>query len=158
MDEAHPSSPGNFPSLNMNNLEEAHEDNTMANQASEAGINHNQYQVLAKAEGEEKEDVLMALDKVKDKAEDEVEDEAEDELKDEEEDEEEMEDIPMKLLPMPVCNHCLCYDLKIMVPPVDNLVAAVAEVLQHSISGILSLARSCWPIPKSSINMIFLPF
>jgi hypothetical protein len=134
-DKAHPSLPGDFPSLNVNNLEEACEYNTTANQASEADTDHNQYQVLVDAEGEEEEeDVLMALDEVKDKAEDKVEDEAEDKLKDEEEDEEEMEDIPMKFLPMLVHNHCLCYNLKIMVPPVDNPVAAAVEVLQSILS------------------------
>ena len=114
MDEAHKLSPGNFPSLNVNKSEEAHEDFTM--EASEAGSNHNQYQVLAKEEGEEEEDDLMAMDKAKDEAEDEVKDKAEDEVRDEEEDEdkdeEEMEDIPMRILPMPVCNYHQCYKTK----------------------------------------------
>jgi hypothetical protein len=41
MDVAHKSSPGDFPSPNVNKLEEAHEDTTT--EASEAGSDHNQY-------------------------------------------------------------------------------------------------------------------
>jgi hypothetical protein len=117
MDEAHKLSPGDFPSLNVNKLEEAHEDFTM--EASEAGSNHNQYQVLAEEEGEEEDDDLMAMDEAKDEAEDEVKDEAEDEVGDKEEDEdedkEETEDIPTRILPMPVCNYCQHYKTELRI-------------------------------------------
>jgi hypothetical protein len=80
----------------------------------------------------------MAIDEANGKAEDKVDDEAEDKVGDEEEDEdeddEETEDIPMRLLPMPVHNYCLHYDLKIMVPPADNPVAAVVDVLKSFLS------------------------
>ncbi len=43
----------------------------------------------------------------------------------------------MQLLPMPWHNHCQCYDLKIVVPPADNPVAAAAEVLQGFMTHLL---------------------
>ena len=72
----------------------------------------------------EDEDVIMGDD--------------EDEDEDEDEDDDVM-DIPMMLLPTLVHNFRSRYDLKIIVPPADNQVAAMAEVLQAFLTQLQSV-------------------